>query len=181
MQLTLIHYHYLPLEIVYIKASRRVAIIDIPNSLRVYFTYTEIMQLNFSLFTLAATSVAAIASAAPATFQKRAEFCGQYDTTTAGDYTIYNNLWGKDAASSGSQCTEVLSSSGNTISWQTSWSWSGASSNVKSYANAALNFTAKKISSLSSVPFTWNWSYTGSDIDADVAFDIWVSPTTSTR
>lgn len=110
---------------------------------------------------------------------KRAEFCGQYDSQTAGAYVVSNNLWGKASATSGSQCTEVNTVSGNTLAWETSWTWEGGQYNVKSYANAGLTMSAQQVSSLSSIPFSWSWSYTGSSLVADVAFDIWLSSSSS--
>ncbi|KAL2825257.1 concanavalin A-like lectin/glucanase domain-containing protein [Aspergillus pseudoustus] len=127
------------------------------------------------LLTLTLGSLASAASIASGTLNRRADFCGQWDTTTSGDFILYNNLWGEDNADSGSQCTGLDSGSGNTIAWHTSWSWSGGEYNVKSFANAAYQFTATQLSALSSVPTTWNWQYTGSDIVANVAYDLFTS------
>lgn len=91
----------------------------------------------------------------------------------------YQDLWGEAAATSGSQCTQVDSISGSTLAWETSWSWAGGSSSVKSFANAGLNFTPKQLSAISSIPVTWDWTYTGSSIVADVAFDLFTSSTSS--
>jgi len=75
---------------------------------------------------LLVASTASLALAAPATtVQKRADFCGQWDNSVNGPYTTYNNLWGRDQATSGSQCTGVDSLSGTTLKWHTSWSWTG--------------------------------------------------------
>lgn len=84
--------------------------------------------MKFStLFTFAST--AALALAAPTTpasaLSKRADFCGQWDNQVQGSYTIYNNLWGRDQATSGSQCTGVDGLSGSTLKWHTKWSWAG--------------------------------------------------------
>ena len=59
------------------------------------------MQLTTLLF----SAFAALAVAAPAEpITKRAEkYCGQWDSKTTGSYILYNNLWGKDAATSGSR------------------------------------------------------------------------------
>ena len=88
--------------------------------------YTSIMKFT-TLFSVAST--AALALAAPTTsasaLSKRADFCGQWDTSVQGDYTVYNNLWGSSAATSGSQCTGVDGLSGSTLKWHTSWSWAG--------------------------------------------------------
>lgn len=127
--------------------------------------------------TTAALLFAAASTAIP--LEKRDDFCGQWDSVAQGSYTIYNNLWGQGSATSGSQCTGIDSLSGNTLAWHTSWSWSGGQYNVKSYANAALSFSAKQISAISSIPFTWKWSYSGSGIVANVAFDLWTSSSTT--
>jgi xyloglucan-specific endo-beta-1,4-glucanase len=73
-----------------------------------------------------ALSVASLAVAAPTvTIKKRADYCGQWDSTVTGAYTVYNNLWGQADATSGSQCTGVDGLSGSTLKWHTSWSWAG--------------------------------------------------------
>lgn len=154
-----------------------------------------------------------IASATPTkSIEKRASFCGQWDSQVTGSYTVYNDLWGEAEASSGSQCTTINSLSGNTLAWETEWTWAGGSSSVKSFANAAYSFTAKQLSSIGSIPTTWKWryvpfffffsssdicrsicyisqfvarltliaaSYTGSNIDGDVAYDLFTSSSAS--
>jgi len=107
-----------------------------------------------------------------------ADFCGQWDTTTTSSgYTIFNNLWGESAATSGSQCTGLDSSSGNTVAWHTSWTWAGGNFNVKSFANAGKSFTPGLVSSLASVPTTMVYTYTGSGMVADVAYDLFTAST----
>ncbi|KAI9040441.1 putative endoglucanase [Aspergillus affinis] len=123
---------------------------------------------------LAALALGSLASAG--SVSRRADMCGQWDTVESGDFTLYNNLWGSGNADSGSQCTGLDSGSGNEIAFHTSWSWTGGAGQVKSFANAAYSFTAKQLSSLSSIPTTFNWKYTsGSDIVADVAYDLFTS------
>lgn len=43
---------------------------------------------------------------------------------------------------------------------------------VKSYANVVTKISNKAISSITSLPSTWDWTYTGSNIIADVAYDM---------
>ncbi|TGO46605.1 hypothetical protein BOTNAR_0576g00010 [Botryotinia narcissicola] len=121
------------------------------------------------------------APAADKTLKARStQICGQYDSVATGAYTVYQDLWGKDSATSGSQCSTVTSLSGSTIVWSTSWSWAGASSSVKSYANVALNSVVTagvKVSSISAIPAVWKWGYTGSSIVADVSWDIFTAST----
>ena len=50
---------------------------------------------------------------------KRANSCGQWDSVHTGAYTVYNNLWGQSAATSGSECFGVDGLSGNTVRWHT--------------------------------------------------------------
>lgn len=71
----------------------------------------------------------------PVEVEKRgAVLSGQWDTESelSGLYTLYNNLWGEAAATSGSQTTQETSASGTTVAWKTTWNWQGGSSSVKS-------------------------------------------------
>ncbi|KAF4323996.1 hypothetical protein BBO99_00002538 [Phytophthora kernoviae] len=109
-----------------------------------------------------------------------ADFCDQWGTATTDNYIIYNNLWGESYATSGSQCTGLDSSSGSTVAWHTNWTWEGASSSVKSYANAALQFDAVQLSSVSSIPTTIKYTVTYSGtIVADVSYDLFTSSTST--
>lgn len=78
-----------------------------------------------SFSSIAAVALFALTNASPTPVQKRADSCGQWDSVKTGTYTVYNNLWGRDAATSGSQCYGVDGLSGSTVSWHTSWSWQG--------------------------------------------------------
>ncbi|GAP83653.1 putative glycosyl hydrolase family 12 [Rosellinia necatrix] len=131
-------------------------------------------------FALISTALAGLALATPTpTVDKRATtFCGQWDSVQTGSYIVYNNLWGQSSGS-GSQCTTVNSLSGNNVAWSTSWSWSGGQYNVKSYANAVVQTAAKQISAISSIPTTWKYSYTGSNMVANVAYDLFTSSSAS--
>ncbi|KAG0694007.1 glycoside hydrolase family 12 protein [Suillus ampliporus] len=102
----------------------------------------------------------------------------QYASVTAGQYSLLNNLWDEDNATSGSQTSKLTSMSGSTVAWQTSWTWTGGSS-VKSYSNIQLNSGInQQLSAISSMPSTWNWtqSNTGTVV-ADVAYDLFTSNT----
>ncbi|CAA9960790.1 Glycoside hydrolase family 12 protein [Pyrenophora teres f. maculata] len=126
--------------------------------------------------TLLVASTASLALAAPATtVQKRAAFCGDWDRAINGPYTTYNNLWGKGQATSGSQCTGVDGLFGNSIRWYTTWSWSGGPGQVKSYANVVTDLTPKPLKTINSLPAVWKWTYTGSNIIANVALDLFTS------
>jgi xyloglucan-specific endo-beta-1,4-glucanase len=89
--------------------------------------------------------------------ERSTEICGQWDTVATGSYTIYQDLWGEAAATSGSQCTTVDADS--PLKWSTAWTWAGGSSDVKSYANAVVTASSQQISSISSIESSWAWSY----------------------
>ncbi|RLN44649.1 hypothetical protein BBJ29_001169 [Phytophthora kernoviae] len=126
------------------------------------------------------TLFAVTVSAAALSAAFAADFCDQWGTATTDNYIIYNNLWGESYATSGSQCTGLDSSSGSTVAWHTNWTWEGASSSVKSYANAALQFDAVQLSSVSSIPTTIKYTVTYSGtIVADVSYDLFTSSTST--
>ena len=64
--------------------------------------------------------------------------CGQWDTVTAGSYSLLLDLWGESGATSGSQCANLVSLDGSTVAWTTNWTWVGGSG-VKSFSNVQLN------------------------------------------
>lgn len=118
----------------------------------------------------------AATAAALATTASAQEFCGQYDSKKAGDYTVYNNLWGMDNDKTGGQCTEVDSISGSTLAWHTSFNWAGDTWQVKSFANAALTFTPAPLSSVKSIPTTMQYTYTyNPGLISNVAYDLFTS------
>ncbi|KAK3670975.1 hypothetical protein LTR78_009091 [Recurvomyces mirabilis] len=127
---------------------------------------------------LLAACIAGIALAAPTvTVEKRADKCGQYDSISTGTYTVYNDLWGESGATSGSGCFGVDSLSGSTVKWHSTWTWVGGSG-VKSYPNVVVKeSTVKQLSAIKTIPSTWSWSYTGTNIVADVAYDMFTSST----
>ncbi|KAI9650579.1 hypothetical protein NHQ30_000597 [Ciborinia camelliae] len=135
-------------------------------------------QIALSL--LSAGSVIAAPAPSRTLVERSTQICGQYDSITTGTYVLYQNTWNKAVATSGSQCSTFDSLSGTTIAWHTSWSWAGASTQVKSYANIALASVAKtgvQVSSISTIPAVWKWSYSGSSIVADVSWDIFTAAT----
>ncbi|KAI9998789.1 hypothetical protein PInf_003380 [Phytophthora infestans] len=122
-------------------------------------------------------AAALTAAAMSATYAE--EFCDQWGKTTSGNYIIYNNLWGSSAATGGSkQCTSLNSGSGDTVAWQTTWSWQGGDKEVKSYANAALEFEPVPLTEVKSIPSTMSYKvkYSGKVV-ADVAYDLFTSST----
>jgi len=106
---------------------------------------------------------------------------GQYTCAAAGNYQLCQNLWG-EADGTGNQNSTLISTSGNTVSWSTSWTWANNPNNVKSYANVVSN-NAKgvQLSALTTAPTAWNWEYQveSSGIRADVSYDIWLGAASS--
>ena len=110
-----------------------------------------------TVFMALAASLSFAFAAPTNTIQKRTTTqCGQYDSITTGGYILYQDLWG-EASGTGSQCSTLDSASGGSIAWSTSWSWAGGSNQVKSYANAVLQFTSAPLSQIGSIPTTWSW------------------------
>lgn len=139
------------------------------------------MKSFFAPLSLLSVALAGLSNAATIptkSLDKRAtSTCDQWGTITTGSYIVYNDLWGEAEATSGSQCVGVNSVSGSTIAWYTTWTWEGGSSDVKSFADVSLQFTAKTLSSITSIDSTWDWSYSTTDIVADVAYDMFLSST----
>lgn len=118
--------------------------------------------MRLSVLAIAALAVGASAAAAavvdePSRIERRAtSICGQWDSVQTGTYTVYQDLWGMSSGT-GSQCTTVNSLSGSTLSWSTSWTWSGGSSSVKSFANVVTSIAITTLSNIASIPSTWKW------------------------
>ncbi|KAF8894835.1 glycoside hydrolase family 12 protein [Infundibulicybe gibba] len=104
------------------------------------------------------------------------------ESEIGGRFILENNLWGESAATSGSQTSQVTSTSGNSVTWHTIYNWVGGNFNVKSYANLDLRVgLGKSLSSISSIPTSWSWTYTSasSGLVADVSYDLWLSNSAS--
>ncbi|KAK5633115.1 hypothetical protein RRF57_008829 [Xylaria bambusicola] len=101
--------------------------------------------------------------------------CDQYGYYSANGYYVNNNAWGKDAGS-GSQCTYIDKALSPGIQWHTDWNWSGGQNNVKSYPYSGRTLSSKKlISQIGSMPTKAEWAYSGSNLRADVAYDIFTA------
>ncbi|KXH34829.1 xyloglucan-specific endo-beta-1,4-glucanase A [Colletotrichum salicis] len=130
-----------------------------------------------SYFISAMLAVTAVASPTPVSIDKRAtKMCDSFGSVATGGFTIYHNNWGAAQATSGSQCTTFTSLKSGSVAWSTSWTWAGGQGQVKSYSNVALEKVNKQLSAVKSIPSKWTWSYTGSNIVADVAYDLWLAP-----
>lgn len=59
-------------------------------------------------------------------------------------FLLYNNLWGKgNASAGGSQCTTLESARSGIVAWDTTWNWSGGSTDVKSCSSYTLTVSFK--------------------------------------
>ncbi|KAG7398960.1 hypothetical protein PHYBOEH_010065 [Phytophthora boehmeriae] len=119
-----------------------------------------------------------VLAAASVAISSAGDYCGQWDWAKGTNYIVYNNLWNQGKATSGSQCTGVDKISSSGVAWHTSYSWSGAPVEVKSFSNAALIFSPKQIKNIKSIPskMKYSYSYSGTLI-ADVAYDLFTSST----
>jgi len=101
--------------------------------------------------------------AEPELVSRATQQCGQYQSQSSGPYTLSTNGWGW-ATGKGSQCSEINSLTGNSLAWDTTWTWSGGPTSVKSYTNVQTYFSQKQLSAYTSIPTTWNWGYTGTNL-----------------
>lgn len=93
--------------------------------------------------------------------------CGQYQTQYQGTYSLATNGWGCSTGA-GSQCSQITSVSGNTIAWETSWTWSGGPTSVKIHTNVQQNsYARKQLKAYTSIPTTWKWSQTGTNLNSN--------------
>ncbi|KAI0727119.1 endo-1,4-beta-D-glucanase [Fomitopsis betulina] len=113
---------------------------------------------------------------------------GQYSCATSGNYQLCNDQWGAGNGE-GSQSSTLESTSGTSITWSTTYTWSENENDVKSYANVEPTSGASgmTLAEITSAPTTYNWEYTSSSsgLRADVSYDIWTgtsagSPASST-
>ncbi|KAF2230682.1 glycoside hydrolase family 12 protein [Viridothelium virens] len=110
--------------------------------------------------------------------------CGAFTSIATGPFTIYANEWGASTSgTTGSQCSYIDSlSSGNSLAWHTTWTWAGSSSQVKTYTNVETSLAQKAVSQYKSIPTTWTWNYTGTNLACNVAYDTFLGTTaTSTN
>ena len=49
--------------------------------------------------------------------------------------------------------------------------------NVKAYPNAVVKFTPTELSAITSMKSTFDWTYSGSNVVADVSYDMFTSST----
>lgn len=139
------------------------------------------MKTTFFLTAITAITMMEQANAIPMaepsiTPRQQRSLCELYAYWSGNGYELLNNLWGKDSATSGSQCTYLDGASNNGVQWRTTWTWRGAENNVKSYPYAGRQFArGKKISSIRSMPTSVTWRYDNENIRANVAYDVFTA------
>ncbi|KAH6871619.1 glycoside hydrolase family 12 protein [Thelonectria olida] len=131
---------------------------------------------SLSYLASALLATVAVANPTPTLEERDTTWCGAFGSLATGGYTVYHNNWGSGKATSGSQCTTFTSFKSNSFAWSTSWTWAGGPIDVKSYSNVALENVNKKLSQISSIPSTWTWRYTGTNMVSDVSYDLWLAP-----
>lgn len=105
--------------------------------------------------------------------------CTQWGKLETSSFLVVNDLWGKDSASPGGYgCVTVTGSGAGEVNFNSAWSWQGAQSNVKSYPSAVFHgddsIGGMPISQLPSIPSTFSWTYSGTGLDCDVAYDLFL-------
>ncbi|KAK3172596.1 hypothetical protein OEA41_005920 [Lepraria neglecta] len=131
-------------------------------------------KLYIYLYPLLTLLVPTLAAPSKALEPRGASQCGQYTSISTGTFTIASNEWGASYGS-GSQCSQINSLSGSSLAWQTTWTWANNPNNVKSYTNVESSTTScKQLSAYKTIPTTWSWSYSGSAVRANVAYDTFV-------
>jgi hypothetical protein len=105
--------------------------------------------------------------------QAQVSLCTQYAYHAEAGYEILNNLWGKDTATSGSQCTYFDGTAGSGIKWSTQWTWAGGQDNVKSYAYAERILDKGRIvSQIKNMPTNITWRYDTNNMRCHFAYDV---------
>jgi xyloglucan-specific endo-beta-1,4-glucanase len=120
-------------------------------------------------------SASVLIALAPLALAQAQSLCSQYSYFSSNGYGVNNNAWGQGSGS-GSQCTYVDSFPTGGVKWHTTWNWSGGNNNVKSYPNSGLIINnKKKVSQIGSIPTKAEWAYSGSNLRADVAYDLFTA------
>jgi len=103
--------------------------------------------------------------------------CGLFDSVVAGSYSLLLDQWGASGATSGSDCANMVSLSGTTLAWKTTWTWTGGTG-VKSFTNINVNSGInQQLSAITTIPATWVWSQSTTSVVADVAYDLFTANT----
>lgn len=121
-------------------------------------------------------SLAAAVPSAPLEKRQMATLCDQYEYWSGNGYEANNNLWGRDSATSGEQCTYIDGASDAGVQWHTSWTWEGGQNDVKSYVyTGKQSATGLTIGSIGSMQTSVSWAYDTENVRANVAYDIFTA------
>ncbi|KAK4161127.1 glycoside hydrolase family 12 protein [Cladorrhinum sp. PSN259] len=135
--------------------------------------------MQFSLlFSLGALAAVSAAPSSPLVLEARqtGTLCDQYAYWSGNGYELLNNLWGKDAATSGSQCVTLDGTTNAGLAWRTNWTWSGGPESVKSFVYAGKQFPkGRTIQSISSMHTSVSWRYSTEKLRANVAYDMFTA------
>ncbi|CAM1501371.1 Fc.00g105330.m01.CDS01 [Cosmosporella sp. VM-42] len=102
-------------------------------------------------------------------------YCGQYDHMSSNGWYLNNNEWGASSGT-GTQCTYLDSVNSGGISWHTDWDWADGTNKVKSYPHCGRDLTTKKlVSNIGSITNSAAWSYQGSNLRCNVAYDLFTA------
>lgn len=108
--------------------------------------------------------------------RQQVTLCEQYGYWSGNGYEINNNLWGRDSATSGWQCSYLDGSSDSGIQWHTTWEWQGGQHDVKSYVYSGKQFPrGQRITSINSMQTSVSWYYDTTNVRANVAYDIFTA------
>ena len=116
------------------------------------------MYTNYILLVLSTIVGLSITAPTKSLEPRGASQCAQYSSISTGAYTIYTNEWGASSGT-GSQCSTIDGLTGNTLAWDTTWTWSGTVNQVKSYTNVEIGMTSKPLSQYKSIQTSWAWRY----------------------
>ncbi|KAH8588477.1 glycoside hydrolase family 12 protein [Bisporella sp. PMI_857] len=133
------------------------------------------MKVSFALFSALASLASALTLPEQSLGKRATSLCDQYSYYASDGYYFNNNRWGQGSATSGSQCLYVDSTSNSRVSWRADWTWAGGQNNVKSYPYAAKSLTPKIISQIGSMQTSMSWSYSNTNIRANVAYDLFTA------
>jgi len=134
--------------------------------------------MKTTLFLLAAATIAQASPVPELDLVPRQQkaLCELYAYWSGNGYELLNNLWGKDSATSGSQCTYLDGTANGGIQWSTTWTWKGGENNVKSYPYVGRQVArGKTIASIQKMPTSVTWQYSTENIRANVAYDVFTS------
>ena len=107
------------------------------------------------------------------------EMCDQWAKIDSASFRTFNDLWGMGSASAGSKgCITKTGESDGSVSFKSTWTFLGNPTSVKAYPNSVFKGDDKiggvLIKDLPAIQSTFDWKYDGSNLDADVAYDLFM-------